>query len=193
MELLLALCRQIFAQCVLDILFGEEDVHALERGVVGCHAVVLQTGDGLHALFRHVLLGEHNGEFLGTVVAEVDEDHHVALLDAAVDAGVMDGLDKLVGDTLVIALLHGLHHVGGLLACAVDKKVIAFFHALPTLVAVHGIEATHDAGNGSVVLGAYVGHLLNEALATLRVGVAAVHEAVYESLVLQPVVTAYLY
>ena len=191
-QLLLALLREIFAQRVLHILLREEDVHALEVGVVGRHAVILQAGDGCHALLRHVLLGEHNGELLGAVVAEVDEDDHIALLYAAVHRSVVDRLDELVGDTLVIALLHGLHHIGGLLAGAVDNEVVALLHTLPALVAVHGVEAAHDAGNGGIVLGADIRHLLDEALAALWVGVATVHKAVHEGLVLQPIVPAHL-
>ena len=65
-------------------------------------------------------------------------------------------------------------------------------HTLPALVAVHGVETAHDRGDGGVVGSADVGDLLDKALAALRVGVATVHEAVDESLVLQPVVLAHL-
>ena len=99
----------------------------------------------------------------------------------------MDGLDELVRHTLVVALLHGLHHVGGLLAGAADDEVVSLLHTLPALVAVHSVEAAHDAGDGGVVGGAYITHLLDKALARLRVGVAAIHITMYEELVLQAV------
>ena len=40
--------------------------------VVRRHAVVLEVGNGRHALLRHVLLREHHGQFLGAVAAEVE-------------------------------------------------------------------------------------------------------------------------
>ncbi len=167
-------------------------MYALEGSVVRSHAVVLQTWDGLHAFLRHVLLREHLCELLGTVVAEVDEDYYVALLDVAVHVGIADGLNELVGSALVVALLHGLYHVGSLLASAVDEQVVCLLDAVPALVAVHGVEAADDAGDVGVVGSALCGDLLDEALAGLRVGVAAVHEAVYEELLRETVLLAYL-
>ena len=85
MQLLLALLAQIFAQCVLDVLLGEEDVHALEVGIVWRHAVVLQSRDGLHALLWHILLRQSDGHLLSTVVTEIDEDYNITLFDASVN------------------------------------------------------------------------------------------------------------
>ncbi len=116
MQLFLALARQVFAQRVFNVLLREEDIHARKRCIVGCHAVVLQSRNGLHTLLRHVLLGQYDGELLGAVVAEVDEDDDVTLFDETVDAAVVDRFDELVGDTFVVALLHGSNHIGSLLA-----------------------------------------------------------------------------
>ena len=157
-------------------------MHALEVGVVRSHAVVLQVLDGVHAFLGHVLLCEHVSELASAVVAEVDEDDDVALLDGALHLGVVDRLDKLVGHTLGVALVHGLQQVVGLLALALNEQVVGLFHAVPTVVAVHGVETSHDAGDVCVVLVAALQHLLNEALAALRVAVAAVHEAVHVGL-----------
>ena len=98
----------------------------------------------MHTFLGHILLGEYHGEFLGAVVAVVEENHHVALLDGAVDTGIVDGLYKFIGDTFVVTLLHGSHHIGSLLALAIDEQVICHLDALPALVAVHGIVATDD-------------------------------------------------
>ena len=155
-------------------------MHALEGSVVWSHAVELEAGNGGHALVFHVLLGQHDGQFLGAVVAVVEEDNHIALLDGAVHGAVVDGLNELVGNAVVVTLLHGGNHVGGLLALAGYDEVVGNLNALPALVAVHCIEAAHDAGNvGIACLGALGGQLLDEALTALRVGVAAVHEAVH--------------
>ena len=154
-------------------------MHTRKRGVVRRHAVILQAGNRVHTLLGHVLLGEHDGQFLGTVIAVVEENDHVAFLDGTVDGRVVDGLHELVGHALVIAFLHGLHHVCSLMSLAADEQVVSYLDTFPALVAVHGIEAAHDAGYGSARhLGTLVGHLLDESLATLGVRVATVHEAV---------------
>ena len=182
-ELLQALAADVFAEGVLYVLLWEEDVHACETCVVRRHAVVLQAGNGLHSLLDHVLLSQHDGEFLSAVVAVVEEDDDVALLDSAIDGAVVDGLDELVGDAFVVTLLHSLDEVLCLLTLAADEQVVGNLHAFPTLVAVHCIEATDDAGNHSVAcLVALVDELLDKADATLRVGVTTIHEAVHESL-----------
>ena len=85
MQLLFALCAEVFAQGVAHVFFGEEDVHPCKRCVIGGHAVVLQVGNGVHSFLGHILLCEHLCEFLGTVVAEVHEDNHITLLDCTVN------------------------------------------------------------------------------------------------------------
>ncbi len=91
----------------------------------------------------------------------------------------MYGLYELIGHTIVIALLHGGHHICCLLALAGDEKVVGHLHALPALVAIHGVEATHDVGDvGIAGLGTLLGELLYETLAALGVGVTTVHETV---------------
>ena len=139
-------------------------MNASERCVVWSHAVVLQSRYGLHSLLWHVLLSQRNGHFLGAVVAEIDEYHHVALLDAAVNAAVVDRLDELVGHAVVITFLHCLHHIGRLLAHTFHDEVVAFLDTFPTFVAVHSIEAAHYACDSSVVVVAHLLHLLDEAL-----------------------------
>ena len=163
-ELFLTLLGEIFAQRVFHILFWEEDVNALEVGIVGGHAVVLQAWDDVHALLRHILLREGNGHFLGAVVAEIDENDHVAFLNTSVDSSVVDGLDEFVGHTLVIAFLHGLYHIGGLFAHAIHYQVVAFLHTLPSLVTVHGVETSYNAGNSSIVGFTDLRNLLDETL-----------------------------
>ena len=179
MQLLQPLLAQVFAQRVLHVFLREKDVHALEAGVIRRHAIVLQARNGLHPLFRHVLLREHDGQLLGAVVAVVEEDHHVALLDGSVHRGVVDGLHELVRHTLVIGLLHGRHHVRGLLAFALHQEVVGLLHAVPALVAVHGIETPDDGRDDATGLLALGLQLLDKSFPALRVSVAAVHEAVH--------------
>ena len=179
MQLTLALSREILAESVCYVLLREEDVNAGERCVVRSHAEVLQTLDSVHTSFLVLLLCEHLCELLSTVVAVVDEDYNVAFLNLAVNGRVVDRKNELVGYALVVALLHCLHHVVRLLALALNEQVVSLLDALPTLVAVHCIEAAYDACDVRTVLVAALLNLLDEALARLRVGVAAVHEAVY--------------
>ena len=75
----------------------------------------LQILDGVHAGFRHIVLREHRGYFLCAVVAVVEEDHCVAFLDRAVDVGVDDRLDELVGDAGVVSVWNFSAGVCGIL------------------------------------------------------------------------------
>ena len=91
-QLRLAVVGQVFAQCVLYVLLVEENVHACERSVVRRHAVVLQTRDGVHALLRHILLGQYDSQLFSAVVAVVEEDHYIAFLDGAVESATLHRL-----------------------------------------------------------------------------------------------------
>ena len=96
-QLLQTFAAQIFAQSVVHVLFREQNVHSGESGVVRCHTVVLQIRDGVHSLFRHIFLCQHDGKLFGAVVAVVEEDYNVAVFDAAVNICVDKRLHKLVG------------------------------------------------------------------------------------------------
>ena len=178
------------ADGVGHVLLVEEDVQSGELVVVGGQAAVVQ-GDGLHALLRHVLLGEHCGDLAGAVVAEVVEDDGIALGDESqglaggIHAAV--GLYELVGHALVVGALHGGYGVGELLALTAYDQVVGHLDTVPPLVAVHGVVAADDAGDDGTLRGIGVFgtelsalglQLLYEALAAAGVAVAAVHEAV---------------
>ena len=184
-QLLQTLAGDVFAEGILQVVLGEEDVYARERVVVGRHAVVLQVGDGRHALLRHVLLREHRGQFLGTVAAEVEEDDDVALADAPVDVAVDQRLHELVGVLVflavaVVARLHALHHVVHLAPLSVHDEVVGQFDAVPVLVAVHGVVAADDRRDAACARLVHVPlHVSNKTLARVGVRVAPVHEAVY--------------
>ena len=185
-QLALAIDRKVFAEGVLHVLLREEDVHACEGCVVRSHAVVLESWDGLHALLLHVLLSEDDGEFLSAVVAVVEEDDYVAFLDASIHVGIHDWLHEFVGVLVslgvgVVAALHTFHHVVYQASLALNELVVSHLDAVPTLVAVHGIEASDDAGNVTCRLVAVVLQFLDETLTALWVGVASVHETVNES------------
>ncbi len=130
----------------------------------------------MHVGFGDVVLGQGDCEFLGAVVAVVEEYHHVALLDAAVHGLVDNGLDEFVGHALGVRLLHSLHHVVGLLARAVHQHVVSLLDALPALVAVHGVVAAANCCDHACALLAVVLNFGQEACAALGVGVTAVHE-----------------
>ena len=184
-ELLQTFRCEIFSQRVLHVFFRKEDVHTGERCVVRGHAVVLQSWDGVHSLLRHVLLCEGNSEFLGAVVAVIEEDNHIAFLDSSIHIGIDDWLHELVCVLVVlrvgvIARLHAFNHIAHLASLAIYELVVSHFQTFPSLVAVHGIEAADDAGDMSGGLVAVLLQLCDEAFAALRVGVASIHEAMYE-------------
>ena len=179
MELTLAVGSEVFAESICYVLLREEDVYTLERSVVRSHAVVLQILDGVHASLGVVLLCEHLSKLLGTVVTIVDEDDNVALLDCTVNGRVVYREDELISYALVVAFLHSLNHISRLLALAFNEQVVSLLDTLPTLVAVHSVETTYDACDVCAVVRAALLYLLDESLARLRVGITAVHEAMY--------------
>ena len=132
----------------------------------------------MHTFFRHILLGEHLGDFFCAVVAIVEENHHIAFLDTSIHGAIHHRLHEFVGNAFVIRILHGLHHVVGRASHAVHELVVSQFHAVPTFIAVHSIVATSDSGNHTCALCEVIFHILNKALAAFWVGVTTVHEAV---------------
>ena len=180
-ELFLAELREIFAEGVDDVLLVEEDVNPGERGIVGGHAEILQSCDGLHSGLGHIVLGQHGGQLFGAVVAVVEEDYGVVLCDetfALGERGIVDRLYEFVGNAVGIALLNSSGHVGGLGAGAGSQQVVGLLDALPALVAVHGVVAAYDRGDAARGLGHVLFEAFDEAFARVRVGVTAVHEAV---------------
>ena len=159
-------------------------MHAREGVVVGRHAIVLQIGNGCHAQLRHILLREHRGQLPGAVAAEVEEDDHVALLDAAVDVAIDQRLHELIGvlvllGVAVVARLYALHHVVHLATLAVHDEVVGLLDAVPVLVAVHGVVTADDRCDAACARLVHVPlNVGNEALAGVGVGISAIHEAV---------------
>ena len=184
-QLVLALCGEVLTQRVLHVLLVEQDVHALEAGVIRRHAEILQTGDRVHTCLRHILLCQNDCQLLRTVVAVVEEDHHVALFDDSYRLAILhmdDRFDELVCHALCVRLLHGLHHALGCLALALNQQVVSLFHTLPTFVAIHRIVTTNDRSDLTAGCLQVVGQCLDKALSALRIRVTTIHEAMYEAL-----------
>ena len=76
-ELVESCLRYDFTEGVLDNLLVEEDMEALECSIVRSHAAVIEIRNDVHSLLRHVLLGEHCGDFTCAVIAEIHEDNGV--------------------------------------------------------------------------------------------------------------------
>ena len=181
MELCLAILREILGESLLHIALGEDDVDTLEGIIIGGHAVELEIGNGVHSILG--VLGEDSRQLLGTVVAVIEEDDHMAGTDTAIDILVDDGLEEFVGHTLCIACLDCSDEIGSLLALAIYEHIISIFKALPAMVAVHGVVATDDGGNLTCRLGTMLLHVFEESGTGLGVGVAAIHEAMDEGFV----------
>ena len=190
-QLFQALGRKVFAKRVFHVLFREEHGHVFEVSVIGCHCEITQPFHDVHTLAGHVLLGEYSSQLLGAIVSEVDEDDCVSFFDGAICLGVVNRLDKLVGHLFSVTTLHSPDHVVSLVALSLHKQVVSLFHTVPTLVAIHGVEATHDACDGGSVGVAMFLQPLDKARATLGVCVASVHEAVHKN-VAQAIFLAYL-
>ena len=176
-ELLHALLCDILAKCVLYILLVKEDVDTCKLGIVWSHTVILQTGDSVHTLGRHILLCEHNSKLLCTVVAVVEEDDSITLAYAAVEVCIHDRLDELVSHALFIRLLDSSNHISRFLALTVNDKVVSNLYTLPTLVTVHSIITANDCSQLETICC----KLLNETRTALGVRITAIHETVYIS------------
>ena len=146
-------------------------------GVVLGHADVVDGEAAIPPLEAvELVVHEDAGHLAGAVRPEVDEHHRVPFGHAAALAGDA-GHHELVGDAVGIAALDALFPVAGLLALAVDKGGVGFLLAVPVLVAVHGVVAAGDGGDLADADGVQlVLDVLQEALAVVGVGVAAVHD-----------------
>ena len=155
----------------------------LETCIVWCHTVVLQILYGVHTLLCHILLRENVGKFLCSVVAEVEENNHIALANGSVYVCIGDWLDELIGNSVGITFLYRFHHIGSLFSFRLNKKVVSLFHTFPTLIAVHCVEATNDRCDVRTVGVANLLYVGNKACTALRVGIATVHKAMHINIV----------
>ena len=178
-QLGLAVLRQVLAQNVLQL------HRRVSHFAVGHGGVVLGHADVVHLLAAAAALkagesivAEDAGHLAGTVGAEIHEDDGVAILHAAALAGDA-GQNELVGLVVGVGCLDGLLSVGGVVALAVDERGVGLLLAVPVVVAVHGVVTAGDAGDLAdaqrIELGLQVGE---EALAGVRVGIAAIGDAV---------------
>ena len=179
MQLFFTQTTKIFAQCHLYIFLREQHMYILKVSIVGRHRVILQVLNGVHSLIGHIGLGQHLCEFFGTVVTEVEENHHIALFYLSLNSSVGNGFDKFIGHFFGITLMHCLHHVRCFLAHTTYQQVVSLFHSIPSLVAIHGIKAPYDTGNVCIVRLTNMLQSLNKANSTLRVCVASVHETMH--------------
>ena len=101
-QLSLTVSSQVFTQCILNILLVEQNMNTFERCIIRSHAIKLQARNSMHTLFRHILLSQHNSQFLGTVVTVVEEDNHITFFDGTVYGRVIDRFDEFVCNTFIV-------------------------------------------------------------------------------------------
>ena len=107
--MLAVLCEGL-AESVAHHFLVEEDVQTLEGRVIGSEAAVVQR-QSVHSLLRHIGLGQDCSELAGAVVAEVEENHRIALLDSCYRLAALGNhhrLDELVGHICRIGSLDSL-------------------------------------------------------------------------------------
>ena len=108
-------------------------------------------------------------ELAGAVRAKVEEDRGVVLAEPR-PAVEDDRLDELVRDVTLVACADGGDRILGVLAVALDDRVVGALGALPAAVAVHRVVAADDGRDP-------VGRELGEVLCgRVRRDVAAVGE-----------------
>ena len=175
-QLGLAALGQVLAHHVGQALGLEGNLHVGHGGVVLGEADVVHGKAAVLALEAvEGVVHEGAGDLTGTVGAEVEEDHGVALGYAAALAG-HGGYHELVGHALGVAVGHHLSG-GALHAFAVYEGSVGLLHAIPAVVAVHGVVT---AGDGSDLAHAQLVQLclqlVDVALAGIGGNVTAVHD-----------------
>ena len=163
-------------------------MQALEGRVIRRHTAVMQIFQRVHALFRHVLLRQHDSDLFGAVIAVIEEDNHIAVTDTSVASRVHQRLHKLIGifvllSMTVVATLYSSHHIGLFAPLAINQLIVSHLDALPTFVTVHGVETTYDGSYMGAVRIAHALQVLYKTLTAARVGVTTVHEAMHEGLI----------
>ncbi len=127
-------------------------------------------------------MGERTGEGAGAVGAEVEEVHHVVVAYALGVAFAEDaGLEEFVRSAFSIA--RGGVFGGGaaaLLTTTQHDGVPTNLHAVPALVAIHGVESTDHGSNLGTVGSHGILELLQETSAALGVCVTTVRDGVNE-------------
>ena len=178
-QLSLAVLGEVFAQHVgqLHRRIGDFDVR--HGRVVFRHTDIVHGETTIAALEAlEIVIHKDAGHLARAVRAEVDEHNRIALLHAAAFAGDARH-DKLIRHVVGIALFDGFQRAARVVALAVDERGIRLFLAIPVGIAVHRVvTARHGRNFAHAQLVELLLKILKEALAGMRVGVAAIHDAV---------------
>jgi len=172
-----------FTQGIVDVFLIEKYVYALEGGIVRGHGVVFQA-ERLHTVLWHVFLGQYYSELSGSIVAEIEKEHHVAVLNGgqrlALSIRMNNGFYEFIGYSLIVRCLNSLNHVLCFHSFALYQQIVGFFDALPAFVPVHGIVTAHNRGYGPCVSIQVLLQSGYERLTAFGVGVPAVHKAMHK-------------
>ena len=136
----------------------------------------------MHSFGGHILLRQSDGELLGPVVPEVEEDDRIVVLYRTYRLVPFvhrhNGFDELVGHAVVVGFKNARHQVGRFLTYPVYELVVSRPYTFPTFIPVHGIITAYHRGNFHVRAVNMALKRTDETLAAVRVGIASVHEAV---------------
>ena len=182
-KLRLAVLGEVFAQHVGQLHRRIGDLDIRHGRVIFRHADIVHGEAAIAALEAlEIVIHKDAGDLARAIRAEVDEHNRVALLNTAALAGDARH-DELIRHVVGVALFDGLHRAARVVALAVDERRVGLLLAIPVGIAVHRVVA---AGDGRDFAHADLVELLlkvgDEALAGMRVGVAAVHDAVHVDL-----------
>ena len=178
-KLRFAVFAQILAQHIGKLYRGISHLHIGHGGIILCHAHIMHREAAKAALEAcESIICENAGHLAGTVRAEVHKDHGIALLHAAALTGHARD-HEFIGHIGGVAGVNALLPVYGVVALAVNKGGVGLFLAVPVAVTVHCVVAAGHCGDPAqaqlVDLGLQVAQ---KALAVMRIGVTAVHDAV---------------
>ena len=180
-QLVLASVCNNLTKSKLYVLLVKQDVYACELVIIWSKTAVVQR-KGLHAHLRHILLCKYAGNLTCTVVTEVEEDNCVICSNICSSLN-LDRFDELIGNTSLVRSLNCSNRRRYNLTLTVYHKIVSHFHAVPSLVAVHSVETANYRSNLACRFCHMSLKLLYKAFSALRVGITAIHEAVYVNFV----------
>ena len=136
------LIRDIFSQRIGHGLRREGKGDVGHLGIVLSHADVAEIFD-LFFSFKsiEILIHKCPCDFSGTVRAEIEHDHSIAVVNAAV-CFINDSWEyEFIVFITAVSLFHCRCTVGSMFPFAARHSVVGFFDTIPAFVTIHGIVA----------------------------------------------------
>src|SRR6056297_2488699 len=139
-----------FTQSVLQSCRWESYMYkVIKRFIIGCERYIMEIQ--ITGLERQFFFLEESFRYLTcTVSTNIVKDNDIAFLDTAVTFAFYDvWQNKLIGNIRIVTLFKSFFSVVYFYAFPVNKKIVSFLCAFPTVISVHGVISANYRGDGS--------------------------------------------